>query len=159
MKSEFEFNAWAQPHARPRHETAQGECKATKKQETRCWERTVCVPEGMQPIDLIREYSHGLPLPPFHALQLTVNKRDVECIASAMANPDLRWHNMYYFTIARYDAPHEKLNGAWVLISGHHRFLAYLLSGAPPSEACPLRVIIAPFATSLFPWSNVIWGK
>jgi hypothetical protein len=159
MKSEFEFNFWAQPDARPPPESDQGECKSTKKQEARCWERTIFVPNGMQPGDLIRHYSQGLSLPPFHALQLTVNRRDVECIASAMANPNLRWHNMYYFTIAPFDAPNEELNGEWVLISGHHRLLAYLLAGVSPSEACPLRVIKAPFATSLFPWSSVIWGK
>jgi hypothetical protein len=159
VKSEFESVFWAQPDARPPLEATQSECKSTKKQEMRCWERTIFVPDGMQPIDLIRQYSPSLSLPPFHALQLTVNKRDVECIASAMLNPNLRWHNLYYFTIAPFDAPNEAFDGEWVLISGHHRFLAYLLSGAPPSEACPLRVIKAPLATSLFPWSNVIWGK
>ena len=144
---------------RPQQPAARHRNLSTPKQETRCWERTVLVPDGMQPIDLIRQRAGSLSLPPFHALQLTVNKHDVECIASAMANPNLRWHNMYYFTIAPYDAPNDDRHGEWVLISGHHRFLAYVLSGAPPSEACPLKLIKAPLAMSLFLWSDVIWGK
>lgn len=159
MSGEFDFNAWARPDSRPNNKTVSCECQTTKDHDSRCWERTVFVPDGMQPVDLIAHFSGDLPLPPFHALQLTVNKKDVECIASAMTNPSLRWRNLYHFTIAPYDGPNPEWSGQWVLISGHHRFLAYLLSGTSPSEKCPLRVSKAPLATSLFPWSDVIWGK
>lgn len=159
MRGEFDFNTWAQPDTRPPRQTAEDVCKTRKEQEIRTWERTIFVPDDMQPIDLIQYYSHDLPLPPFHSLQLTVNKKDVECIASAMLDPNLHWRNLYHFTIAPYDGPQTQHTNKWVLISGHHRFLAYLLASVGPSENCPLQITKAPFATSLFPWSSVIWGK
>lgn len=159
MRGEFDFNEWAQNDRRPVHELAQRECQSAKEHETRGWKRTVTVPEGLQPIDLIQKFRGDLPMPPFHALQLTINKNDVECIASAMVNPNLRWRKMYHFTIAPYEGKDPAFKGDWVLISGHHRLLAFLLSGIGPSDDCPLQVSKAPLAMSAFPWTTVIWGK
>ncbi|MBN1287058.1 MAG: hypothetical protein JXB47_16780 [Anaerolineae bacterium] len=140
------------------------ECESSKQREARSWNRTIFVPDGMQPLGLITECTHGLPLPPFHAGQTGVNKFDVECIASAMLDPDLRWLHMYYFVIAPYDGPAAFGDeygielGEMVLVTGHHRFLAWLLAGVPPSDTTPLQVQTAPLSVAVFPWSAVEWG-
>jgi hypothetical protein len=165
---------WLQPDARPREDDLQWECKSTKQQETRCWSRTVFVLEGMRPIDIIRAYPVKIPFPPFHAGHMGVNKHDVECIASAMADPNLRWRKMCHFTVAAFETPAPDLpEGGMdklgfnpsdyavgqVLISGHHRFLAFLLCGIPPSELPPVQIRTAPIAVPyMFPWSIVQWG-
>ena len=163
---------WLQPDTRTRQDSAQPECKSTKQREVRCWNRTVFVPEGMQPIGIIEAYPFEFPFPPFHAGHMGVNKRDVECIASAMAEPYLRWRNMCHFTVAPYeipDVPEGRVNklgfnpddflGHEVLITGHHRFLAFLLCGVRPSELPPIHIRTAPIAVPyLFPWPVVQWG-
>ena len=159
---------WLQADTRVRENDSQCECKSTKQKETRYWNRTVFVPEGVQPIDVIKAYPFRIPFPPFHAGQMGVKKHDVECIASAMADPDLRWRNMCHFTIATYDASVSAVNGPspndyeghYVLITGHHRFLAFLLCGIPPLELAPIHVRTAPLALPyMFPWPVVQWGK
>ncbi len=151
-----------------------GECQCRKHNEIRAWQRTVFVPEHMQPIELIKSFSFNLPPPPFFAMQPSVNKFDVECIASAMMNPSLHWYTLYQFTFAPFehysagglepvrigdDYDPQDFVGAKVLISGHHRFLAMLLSGVPPTDQLKLQIREAPIATSLFPWSVVEWGR
>ena len=158
------IDEWVQADTRVREDDDQCECGSTKQREARHWNRTVFVPEAMQPIDIITTYSRGLPLPPFHAGQPSVNKHDVECIASAMMDPNLRWRNMYNFLIAPYDGQDDNVGGIFidqgeqVLITGHHRFLAWLLVGAPPSRFAPLHVRTAPMSVIVFPWSMVEWG-
>lgn len=158
-------------HAIDGEDFAEGECSCKKQGATRAWNRTLFVPDSMQPIDLIKTCSFDLPIPPFFAMQPSVNKFDVECIASAMVNPRLHWHTLYQFTIGPFEHftfgglepirigddydPWDYI-GSPVLISGHHRFLALLLSGAPPAN---LQVQKAPIATSMFPWSVVVWGS
>jgi hypothetical protein len=164
---------WLQVDTRVRENDNQCECKSTKQRETRDWNRTVFVPEEMQPIDIITAYPFEFPFPQFHAGQMGVNKHDVECIASAMVDPNLRWRNMCHFVIAPYEAQAmhlpkrimdaysfdpEDYVGDQVLITGHHRFLALLLCGIPPSELPPIQIRTAPLAMSVFPWSIVEWG-
>ena len=158
---------WLQADTRERENDNQCECKSTKRREPRGWNRTVIVPEEMQPIDIITAYPFEFPFPPFHAGQMGVNKHDVECIASAMVNPNLRWRNMCHFVIAPYeqdlskgmvDDPEEYM-GDQVLLTGHHRFLALLLCGIPPSELPPIQIRVAPMEVPyVFPWSIVEWG-
>lgn len=167
-------NHWLHAYEPVTTDGAEGECKCTKQRETRTWNRTVFVPEQMQPIDVITTYSFHLPLPPFFPMQPSVNKFDVECIASAMANPKLHWYTLYHLTIAPFepfsahglqpakigeDFDPQEFIGANVLISGHHRFLAFLLSGTPPADKSHIQVIKAPTASSLFPWTVVEWGR
>lgn len=78
---------------------------------------------------------------------------------------------MYHFVIAPYEAQTihsppeayrfdpEDYAGVQVLITGHHRFLALLLCGLPPSELPPIQVRTAALAVNLFPWSAVEWGE
>jgi hypothetical protein len=114
----------------------------------------------MQPIDIIKAYPFEFSFPSFHAGQMGVNKHDVECIASAMADPNLRWRNMCRFTIAPYEGPASEYEGHYVLITGHHRFLAFLLCGISPSELPPFHIRTAPLALPyVFPWPIVQWGK
>ena len=44
---------WLQVDTRTNIDSSQEKCQSTKQQETRCWERTVHVPEGMQPVDIM----------------------------------------------------------------------------------------------------------
>lgn len=167
---------WMQADGRARKRDDGCECRSTKQHETRCWNRTVFVPEGWQPIDIIKAYPFALPSPPFHAGHM-VNKRDVECIASAMVDPNLRWRTMCDLSVAPFEVPagtpdevssshfnpHDYA-GCLVLTAGHHRFLAYLLCGLPPSslppsELPPLRIREMPIALPyIFPWSIVVWS-
>jgi hypothetical protein len=148
-----------------------GECKSCKQHETRCWNCTVFVPEGWQPVDILQRYAFDSPFPTLHAGHM-VNKRDVECIASAMVNPALWWRNMCHFTVAPYEMPlgtpdevnSEGFNpyhydGQPVLMAGHHRFLAYLLCGLPPGELPPVHIRTAPIGLPyVFPWPVVEWS-
>jgi hypothetical protein len=160
---------WIQPNW---HGQEHGECKSTKQHETRCWDRTVFVPDGWEPIDIIRNYRFELPFSLPHAGHM-VNKRDVECIASAMVEPSLWWRNMCHFVVAPFElapgTPDEvnsmgfnlhDYDGEPVLTAGHHRFLAYLLCGLPPSELPPVHVRTAPIGLPyIFPWPVVQWSK
>jgi hypothetical protein len=163
---------WLQADARTPANQSQKDCKSTKQTETRCWARMVFVPERMKPIDIINAYPFEFSFSPFHAGQMGVNKHDVECIASAMADPDLRWRNMCDFMVARCEGialPKRVLDkhnlvledylGDPVLLTGHHRFLALLLCGIPPSELPPIQIRTAPMGVPyVFPWSIVEWG-
>jgi hypothetical protein len=165
---------WLQADLRAQKGDARSECKSTKQHQTRHWKRTVFVPEGWQPVDIVNAYAFELPFPLPHAGTMGINKRDVECIASAMANPNLRWRNMCLFTVAPYEGEAgEKANtmnelgyvqndyvGQPVLMSGHHRFLAFLLCGLPPPELPPVQMRNAPLTLPyVFPWFVVEWGK
>jgi len=166
---------WLQADTRMLTGDTQSECTSRKQQENRNWDRTIFVPEGMKPIDIITDYPQEFPFPLFHAGQMGVKKRDVECIASAMADPNLRWSNMGHFSVVSLDASALDMNADgmeevrynpnkndinYVLISGHHRFLAYLLCGIHPSELPSIHIrttqLGLPYA---FPWSVVEWGK
>lgn len=163
---------WLQADTRTTVNSSQEECRSTKQQETRCWGRTVCVPEGMQPVDIINACQFESPLLSVHAGQMGINQHDVECIASAMADPNLRWQNMCNFMVAPCEGmalPNrilEKNNlvladyvGDQVLLTGHHRFLALLLCGVPLSELPPIQIRTAPMGVPyVFPWSIVEWG-
>ena len=52
----------------------------------------------------------------------------------------------------------EDYVGDQVLITGHHRFLAFLLCGMPSAELPPIQMKKTPLAVSIFPWSMVEWG-
>jgi hypothetical protein len=172
MGHKLKTDEWVQ--ADTREGDNQEECRSTKQHETRCWGRSVFVPARMQPIDIVRAYPFELPFPLFQAGQMGVNKHDIECIASAMADPNLRWRNMCHFLTAPYDgqATHvpksmaeahsfdpEDYAGDQVLLTGHHRFLALLLCGIPPAELPPIQVRTAPMNVPyVFPWSIVEWG-
>ena len=173
MEHKVKTDAWIQAETQKRGDDDQRECRSTKQHETRCWDRTVFVPLGMQPIDIIQAYPFELPFPPFQAGQISVNQRDVECIASAMIDPNLRWRNMCHFVIAPYEGKTlhlpkrlkniysfdpEDYAGQSVLITGHHRFLAFLLCGLPPAELPPIQVRPAALAVTIFPWEIVEWG-
>ncbi|MBN1219898.1 MAG: hypothetical protein JXM69_13295 [Anaerolineae bacterium] len=172
MERKVKTDEWLQTDTRARQGDSQDECQSTKQHETRCWNRTIFVPTGMQPIDIINAYPFELPLPPFHSGQMGVNKHDVECIASAMVDPNLRWRNMGDFMIApceavswpkriveTYGLNPKDYEGEQVLLTGHHRFLALLLFGIPPAELPPLQVRTAPMPVPyVFPWSIVEWG-
>ena len=164
---------WEQDDRRGMQAEAEADCRSTKQHETRAWERTVFVPDGMQPVDIIRAYPFKIGLPRFKAGQISVNKRDVECIASAMLNPSLRWTNMGLFTVAPYEpSPHGLSQDAMpeynfdpadyagkpVLITGHHRFLALLLSQLPPAQLPPIQIRTGALAVSIYPWAAVEWG-
>jgi len=153
---------------------AQRECKSTKRRETRDWNQTVFVPEGWLPVDIVNAYAFELPFPLPQAGSMGINKHDVECIASAMADPNLRWRNMCHFTVAPYQGePGENANkvnkygyiqndyiGQLVLMSGHHRFLAFLLCDLPPSELPSVQMRTAPLSVPyVFPWLIVQWSK
>lgn len=171
MRRQWKADEWVQADRRPREDGDHGECRSTKQHQTRCWNRTVFVPAGVQPLDILKAYPFKIPLPPCYAGQPSVNQHDVECIASAMLDPNLRWHNMCHFVIAPYEArtmhsPPEAYRfdpedyvGVQVLITGHHRFLALLLCGLPPSELPPIQVRTAALAVNVFPWSAVEWGE
>jgi len=162
---------WLQADART-NVTGNEECRSTKQQETRCWSRTICVPNGMQPADIINACPFESPLLSVHAGQMGINKHDVECIASAMADPNLRWKNMCNFMVAPCEgialpkSVMEKRNfvledylGHQVLLTGHHRFLALLLCGVLLSELPPIQIRTAPMSVPyVFPWSIVEWG-
>ncbi len=178
---------WLQPDGRQAVDPAGGEgapaensparrpdCRGTRGGETRAWDRIVRIADGILPLDLIKSYSRGLPLPPFHSGQISLNKEDVECIATAMLDPNLRWHGLYHFTVAPYQAlpayatkpliDRRRYNpadyeGQLVLINGHHRFLAFLLSGMPPPDPAQIKVTVAASAVTVFPWHVVEWGK
>ncbi len=151
---------WLQAAARGHEYDQQCECKSTKQRETRHWNRSVFVPDGMQPLDIIKAYPFKISLPPFHAGQMGINKHDVECIASAMADPNLRWRKMCHFTIAYCDDTRSDYAGHNVLITGHHRFLAFLLCGVPPLDLPPVHIRMAPLDLPyVFPWTTVEWGK
>jgi len=161
---------WLQADTRMLTGDTQSECTSRKQQENRYWDRTKFVPDGMKPVDIITAYPYEFPFPWFHAGQMGVKKHDVECIASAMADPNLRWSNMGHFSVVSLDASALDTNAVgynpnendvnYVLISGHHRFLAYLLCGIHPSELPPIHIrtteLGLPYA---FPWSMVEWGK
>jgi len=157
---------WLQANTGRRENDNQSECSSTKQQETRSWHRTVLVPEAMQPGDLITAYPFEFPFPPFHAGQMGVNKHDVECIASAMADPSLRWRKMCHFLIAPYEVDLSKGGdvpvadvGDHVLLTGHHRFLAFLLCGIPLSDLPPIQISVAPMGVPYAtPWPVVEWG-
>jgi len=161
---------WLQEDTRILPGDTRSECTSRKQQENRYWDRTILVPDGTKPIDIITAYPYEFPFPLFHAGQMGVKKHDVECIASAMADPNLRWSNMGPFSVVSYDASAMEMKEVrynpaendvnYVLISGHHRFLAYLLCGIHPSELPPIHIrttqLGLPYA---FPWSVVEWGK
>jgi len=166
---------WLQADTRMSPGDTRCECTSRKQQENRYWDRTLRVPEGMKPVDIITAYPYEFPFPLFHAGQMGVKKHDVECIASAMADPNLRWSNMGHFSVVSLDAsaldmnaermkevgynPNEK-DVNYVLISGHHRFLAYLFCGMPPSELPPIHIRTTPLGLPYaFPWSLVEWGR
>lgn len=134
----------------------------------RRWRRTVSIPEGVTPGSIISTISMGLGvgMPPFHAGQDSVNKRDVECIASGMQQGYAR-AGWYHFTFGRYTGgmrtayparlgydPNDYL-GQWVLVDGHHRFLALLISGVAPMTPSTNMLGIAP---NVYPWWAVSWG-
>ena len=158
---------WLQADTRRPENSQSCECKSTKQRETRSWNRTVIVPPEMKPIDLIMACPFEFQFPPFHAGQMGVNKHDVECIASAMADPNLRWGKMCDFLIAPYErdtssgrpASPEEFVGDKVLLTGHHRLLALHLCGIPPSDLPPIEIRLAPMGVSYAtPWSIVEWG-
>lgn len=172
--SKWTPDEWLQVDIRVQEGDTQSGCESTKQHETRYWDRTVFVPEGWLPADIINAYAFELPFPLPQAGSMLIKKRDVECIASALADPNLRWRNMCHFSVAPYEGePGEDANkvnelgyiqndyvGQPVLISGHHRFLASLLCGVPPSELPPVQMRTAPLSVPfVFPWSIVQWGK
>ena len=174
MSSQTEWvpDEWVQVDLRPKKGDEACECHASKQREARYWERTVLVPEGWRPVDIIEAYPYPLPSPLPQAGHW-LNKRDVECIASAMADPSLRREKMGHFSIAPFEVsaqepdevnslgynPHD-YDGQMVFTAGHHRFLAYLLCGVPPSELPPIQFREMPITVPyLFPWSILVWGK
>ena len=180
MRRTWRADEWAQADQRTRPNDDQDECSTSKQHQRRAWRRTVLVPPDRQPIDLIKTYRHKLPLPACYAGQNGINKQNVECIASAMADPNLRWRNMFDFVIAPYEprsipispgsagasgptgGPYDfdpaQYAGKPVLIAGHHRFLALLLCGLPPAELPPIHVRTAALSVAIFRWSVVEWS-
>jgi hypothetical protein len=142
-------------------------------QERGLWKRTIFVPEGIQPIDIVEAYPFDLPFPMFCAGIPKLKKRRVEYIASAMADLELRWEKMCSFSVARYQkAPTgtpeisigglcfepEAYVGERVLVEGHHCFLAFLLCGLPPSDLQPIRINnLRDRVERLYPWWMVSW--
>jgi hypothetical protein len=164
---------WFQRHS---HEIEPGgpfESMGTSRLEAPICERTVFVPARVQPMDIVEGYPYDLPFPMFCAGSPKLNKEKVEYIASAMADPDLRWEKMCTFTVARYQLTSvkqaeismgglcynpEEFVGKNVLVSGHHSFMAFLLCGLPPSDHQPIRINLARVPVQqVYPWWMVFW--
>jgi len=139
--------------------TSTGECRVPGNAKT--WNRTIFVPNGWNPVDLIR--SQGLGLPPFHAGQPSVSKKQVECVASAFKQG-------IWIEVGGSVAPISfgKWNGRtkagvnvgdWVLADGHNRFLGSLLSGVSLKTFTPDYANSKGFPLNAVPWDSFEWGK